>query len=310
MRLSDDLRKCVAFIGIVSVPGDVFDPAGTGFFIAYENFGYFITAQHIAAEFADAPFVIRINQSDGTAKNIHIDPIMDEGICWYNNKDENVDISVLPFTFKKSSEFVDNGAIFINQELFCSDACLKSNRIGIGDICYTIGLFKLMTGEKRNLPIVHTGNIALMPGDEKIPVRDWMAPGQKLKRRVEGYLIENTSIKGLSGSPVFVRPTVDMHGLIVGEQLTEVKETGITSLARADVYLLGIWTNSWDAEPDEVMAIELGHKMRVPLGVWVVIAASKLIEILELPELCRMRAEARVAIDVQNAATPDSKAVI
>lgn len=45
------------------------------------------------------------------------------------------------------------------------------HNIGIGDMCYTIGLFHLLSGKKRNLPIVHTGNIALLPEDEKISVK-------------------------------------------------------------------------------------------------------------------------------------------
>jgi hypothetical protein len=58
-------------------------------------------------------------------------------------------------------------------------------------------------------------------------------------KHIEGYLVELQNLKGLSGSPVFVRPTVDMEGL--------QDETGagvIGLVTTAQVLLLGIWQGS------------------------------------------------------------------
>jgi hypothetical protein len=48
----------------------------------------------------------------------------------------------------------------------------------------------------------------MLPKDELIPVRDWESQDPQGRRWVEGYLVETQAISGLSGSPVFVRPTL------------------------------------------------------------------------------------------------------
>jgi hypothetical protein len=156
---------------------------------------------------------------------------------------------------------------------------VDGSHIGIGDFAYTVGLFMLLAGKQRNLPIVHTGHIALMPGQEDIPIRDWDDPEGKLVRYVDGYLVEAQSLRGLSGSPVFVRPSLrDVpHGRfeMVGGQ--------------SRLYLLGIWQGAWDAPPDEVLAVGRGKDMRVPVGMGVVVPTKRLIEILEPPVLKEKR---------------------
>src|SRR5437764_14482248 len=88
---------------------------------------------------------------------------------------------------------------------------VKSQRVGIGDLTYTVGLFRLLSGNKRNLPIVHSGIVSMMPSDERIPVRDWRPPHGRIF--VEGYLVETGSLEGLSGSPVFMHPTITVSAL-------------------------------------------------------------------------------------------------
>jgi hypothetical protein len=56
--------------------------------------------------------------------------------------------------------------------------------------------------------VVHFGTIALVPHDERIPVRDWRARDRVIQ--VEGYLVETQSLQGLSGASVFARPSVPM----------------------------------------------------------------------------------------------------
>jgi hypothetical protein len=68
--------------------------------------------------------------------------------------------------------------------MMATDAIVKHAQLGalgVGDFTYTIGLFRLMSGERRNLPIVHFGTVAMVPGDEKIPVRDWRDKTKRLK---------------------------------------------------------------------------------------------------------------------------------
>jgi hypothetical protein len=159
--------------------------------------------------------------------------------------------------------------------MVASEATLKEWGIGTGEMCYVVGLFQFMYGKKRNLPVVHTGNLASLPGDELIPVQDWLAPELSGKvRRIQGYLVEASNLKGLSGSPVLVRPDV-----IVGDQ--KVKGKHSVKAYTGAVFLLGVWQGSWDAPPDEVVAIERGEAIRVPVGMGAVVPVHRLIEILD-----------------------------
>jgi hypothetical protein len=92
-------------------------------------------------------------------------------------------------------------------ERMSADPLIKAGEvgIGIGELTYTIGLFRLMSGAMRNLPVVHFGSIAMVP-DERIPVQDWRDRNKTFE--VEGYLVETQGLEGLSGSPVFVRQSV------------------------------------------------------------------------------------------------------
>lgn len=299
MRISDDLRRCVVFLGHESGDdGSDFKAAGTAFFVAYKGHRYLVTAQHVAAGLGDDPFLMRLNREDGGADNVHCDPIEHE-MRWYSNTaDPSVDLSVLPVHIAFKANGYDGQ--LLREEYFDPEA-LKRWGIGIGDVCYTVGLFRLMQGGKRNLPVVHTGYIALMPGDERIPVRDWLGPkGTTNRRHVEGYLVQTQNLQGLSGSPVFVRPTFDLEEFPLSED-----ETTTARIHHHGVHLLGVWTGSWDAPADEIMAVEVGDAVRVPVGFGTVAPAAKLIEILELPAIVAIRAEFAEKRAAANAAKAD-----
>lgn len=277
MRISDDIRKCVVFLGYAdNTPGGGgIYCVGTGFLLHYKDVAYLVTVKHVALALGSKPFVFRVNRHDGSSGNLHGDQVK-----WYYHPDENVDIAVIPCSIGLESGF---DALYISDTLI-SPAGEKN--IGIGDMCYTIGLFRLLAGEGRNLPVVHTGNIALLPGDEKIPVRDWDEPEGNKSRYIEGYLIESQSLDGLSGSPVLARPTID---LAFGRD--ESGEAVNSKLARSDIFLIGIWQGAWTAPPDEVMSAEMaqGKSVRVSLGMGVVVPITKLLELLETSELQKQR---------------------
>ena len=66
----------------------------------------------------------------------------------------------------------------------------------LGDEVSTIGLYASHYGATKNIPVVRTGNIAMMPDEPVLTNRGY----------VKAYLIETKSIVGLSGSPVFLNP--------------------------------------------------------------------------------------------------------
>jgi hypothetical protein len=300
MRISDDLRHCVVFIGFKddTQRSSGIKCAGTAFLLWYKTFSYLVTVKHVAIQVGDCPFVIRMNRQDGTSDNIYVD---DDDMRWYfNQADTNVDLAVTPFDYNLGQ--AGYNSLLIPDTILANTEILKSESIGIGDLCYTVGLFRLLAGEKRNLPVVHTGNIALLPGDERIPVQDWDAPLTNKRRHIEGYLVESQSIQGLSGSPVFVRTAIDLS--------MDPLMPGITArLARSDLYLLGVWQGAWDAPADEVLATDRGRELRVPVGMGVVVPATKLIEVLETPELQERRAEGEMRRESQAAAKPDASPI-
>lgn len=287
VRISDDVKRIVLFFGLPdTTPGlGGIRCFGTGFLVGHEGEGYLVTAKHLARPLQDTPFIIRLNRKDGTSENGYAD-----NAHWCEHPDPNVDVAVIPLRIPKASIY---DYIYLKSEVFASPEYLKQENIGPGDMTYTVGLFRLMSGERRSLPVVHSGTIALMPGDEKIPVKDWEDATQTKRKFVEGYLVETNAISGLSGSPVFVRSTVALE--IEGKKMPDGHSwEGVFPRSRA--YLLGLWQSSWDAPPDEVMAAEISHgNVRVPVGMGIVVPVSKILEVLELDVLKARRAKLKEA---------------
>ena len=84
MRIAEDMRQSAVFFGYpdkTAGKGGI-DCIGTGFFLAYEDAPYFVTAKHLAQEVGDDPFLIRLNRRDGTPDNIPVD-----GFQWFHHPD-------------------------------------------------------------------------------------------------------------------------------------------------------------------------------------------------------------------------------
>ena len=290
VRVPDYVTRSVVFFGFEDAgPGKGgIDCVGTGFLVAHERFGYLVTAAHVATVLGENPFLVRLNKKDGTSQNLHAD-----GVEWFTHPDPTVDVAVIPFAPLAMGDF-EALHIPTDEGMFRTDH-FPGVRIGPGDLTYTTGLFRLMSGERRNLAVVHSGAIALMPG-EKIPVRNWKDRGKTLF--CDGYLVETHSLDGLSGSPVFVRPTMPFASVAPGMPLAPDtprellrKITGVG--ARFEPLLLGLWQGSWDAPPDEIVAIQSGKDVRVSVGMGIVVPAERIIELLEQDEMKKARAEAK-----------------
>ena len=208
MRLADDARKCVVFFGTPS-PGieDNLEPWGTGFLVSTADTGsiYLVTARHVVQDKLDCPFSVRFNDRNGGSQNYHID-LAD----WqFHPTDETVDVAILEIQPPAWADWMA-----YQQKPGIMDAFkFASKDIGPGDIIYTVGLWRLLHGKKRNKPFVHVGHIGMVPGDDdKLVVKDWM-PGREGKPvEVEGYLTEGEPLYGASGSPVFVRRSLFRGG--------------------------------------------------------------------------------------------------
>ena len=243
MRIDDDVRKTVVFFG---VPDD--SPGkggiscfGTAFLLEYDGVGYLVTARHLTDELEDSPFVVRVNTSNGTSQNLYVDPC-ETGQLWHYHEDETVDIAVMENPAIGSRHAHDQ--LYLTDKLIVGLDTIQSHHVGIGDLIYVVGLFRFLHGTRRNLPIVHSGNIALLLEDEKIPVRDWRERSDIKTFEIDAYIVEAHGIQGLSGSPVFVRPSMGIRDMPLDDGPMRAR------VAQLDLALLGVWQGSWDAPPD------------------------------------------------------------
>lgn len=188
-------RKCVAFVGAKKDDG-TFITCGTGFFVIKNlpdepgrGLAWLVTAKHVLDGIKnklglDTAYV-RVNLIDGDSVWMSAGPIHE----WMTSTDPTVDVALIPTRLR--DEFDHMG---IGEEAALTDELKEKFGIGAGEPVIITGLFRHHEGSKQNIPIVRSGNLAVMD-EEKISTRLGM---------MDAYLIEARSIGGLSGSPVFV----------------------------------------------------------------------------------------------------------
>jgi hypothetical protein len=256
MRVPDEVRECVAFIGVISQGADGAERVtygGTAFLMSVPDtsrvdysYTYLVTARHVAEAVHLAPWCIRLNTVYG-AERIN----MTGGERWWFHPDTRVDVAVLGFV-PQSPPFMYKT---IPLSMCLADENLLSQQFGIGDEVFISGLFTRMRGRRKNLPISRLGSIAMMP-DEPVPTR---------RGDVNAYLIEVRSIGGLSGSPVFTAGRL----MIGGE---------------SKYYLLGLMHGHWDLSEEEEAAQGVQDLFvsegKVNMGIAVVVPAAHIKETL------------------------------
>jgi hypothetical protein len=288
MRVSDSILETVVFLGYgTSAPGKGgIECIGTGFLLKYDDVPYLVTVRHVAEHFGDDPFLIRANRYDRTGHNIHVDQAK-----WHYHDDPTIDVAVIPFDLS-----LDNGgytARYIDdaRETWWWNKARKYGA-GIGDLVYTVGLFRVLAGAGRNMPVVHFGTIARsFDWIEKVPICDWRDKTKTIE--ADAYLVQSQSLPGLSGAPVFIRASNCMirpEMIEHNPHIADYEELG-DAVAMWKLHLLGMWQGSWDAPPDQVLGLAQGKEVRVPVGMGVVIPADHIHAILEGDELKKMRTE-------------------
>jgi hypothetical protein len=281
MALSENIRRCVVFLGGQGA-GPIDEapivPKGTAFVMhGGKELGpgaFLVTAKHVAQK-TDPPFVIRINKTGGGADLVHVDHTSDIRWC-YHPTDKTADVAVAAIDLPSWADLSSYG----------TDGVLVSDlpniaAIGARDIAFVVGLFHLHSGKRSNLPIVHTGHIAMLPGAELIPVED---------TKVEGYLVQTNAISGCSGSPVFACNMLFTEWS--GRKLAVYE-------GRAS--LIGVWSASWKVKRSEIVAVrtddgdeEDEKGTLAPLGMGIVTPVSKLADILRGEELMQSRERLRM----------------
>jgi len=282
MLVKKEILNCVGFVLYKDKDGNP-HYCGTAFFIGEyiedidKSFVYIVTAKHVVAGIKtvenDGNLYLRVNVKNGDTGlatinlddwEYHDDPFVDAAVYFGALNSEDVDYNTFPIDHLATDEIINN------------------EEIGIGDeICMT-GLFVNHFGKKRNLPILRTGNIAMMPsepvqaklGDKNVPM--------------EAYLAECRSIGGLSGSPVFVHlgPWRRKH---------EVTDP------RTDIfYLLGLAQGHWDQsiyKEDEPAISDINNILKeeaVNKGVAIITPIKKVLDIITDEKIWRQRIEAEM----------------
>lgn len=285
MYVGSDICDTVVAIGYENTtkPGGI-DVIGTGFLLAYDNASYLITARHVASVIDEYPFVIRANRNKEEGSDfINLDQVE-----WFFHDDPLVDIAITPLSLTRALGY---RALMLPEEMLVTKDKWVSRKFGVGDFCYTVGLFHFITGEKRNLPIVYTGHIGLIPSEsEKIPVYD---RNSKSVQKIQAVLIECGAINGASGAPVLVRGSYSLE-----TPHPPFKAASVTvPVGRTDIDLLGIFVGSWFLPPDAVLreSIMASPSDKVPVGLGIVVPCYRIVEVLENEVLREQRLRGAIA---------------
>ena len=268
MRILDQITKCVGF---VSRDTDPLRFAGTVFVVGVpfdERSGllHLVTAKHVAAMVGDHGFVIAVNGKDGSPRYLKNGG---DAHWFYHPSDSSVDVAVMPLASPKVAEY-DIQHISIAQ--FVTEPAIEKYQIGLGDELLIVGLFTRFFGNSQLIPIVRTGNLAMMPR-EKVPT----GMGE-----MNAYLAEGRSIGGLSGSPVFCRSTVKMLGQLADGEPVQMSGLGMT-------HFLGLVHGHWDLPAS---FNETERQEAVNMGISIVVPAKIILEVLYHPDLVELRKSA------------------
>ena len=281
MRVPELILNCVGFVGEVthkgadgSVSGDLY---ATGFFVSIPiledspvpRAAYFVTAKHVAKDLQNREIYFLVNQKGGGVTSIR--NVI--GNQWQlHPNDPTVDVAVIQVGVHPEADIDPVGV-----EHFGTRERLRELNIGIGDEVHSTGLFTPYPGEKRNMPILRIGNIAMMP-EERIQTDLGFA---------EVYLIEARSLGGISGSPVFVRPTINF------ELPPELVRANVKNAFwhGHGATLLGLMHGHWDIKESEMNKAFFTHdrKHGVNMGIAIVVPAVKILETLNKPDFVEVR---------------------
>lgn len=283
MRIPEELLNCVAFVGIVEHRDEVRaygDLIGTGFFVfrPYDSpelpglgSAYFVTAKHLSKDLKGEQAYFLVNRKGG---GITAFEELNDNKWWSHPTDKSADVMVGQIRQKPNPLIAP-----VQTKNFGVPEKLDSLSIGIGDEVFCVGLFTPASGsDKRNTPIVRHGNIAMIPGEQI----------QTSSGYADVYLVEARSIGGLSGSPVFVRPTIRISGWEVeGEKM-------LTYGMGAGHILLGLMKGHWDINEDDLNKVFVEHdgESGVNMGIAMVVPAYKILETIMQPGLTQIHLQA------------------
>jgi hypothetical protein len=275
MRIPDDMRKCAVFVAMKDDRGQ---HKFTGTAFCYQlrptedrGYGYLVTARHVidgtCRNGADGKIYLRVNRRSGGSEYIETKPT-----DWlFDADDETVDVCVFPLDGRPFGS--DPELFFLDSRASVTEQMVRLEGIGPGDDTFAIGLFAQHAGKGRNIPIVRVGNIAAMP-EEKVASKTM---------DIDAYLVEVRSLRGLSGSPVFV-------SLGPVRQSFYERAMGEINFGYKFVFL-GLVHGHWDITRTQTDAylLDAADGETINQGIAMVVPADKITQLLERPELADLR---------------------
>jgi hypothetical protein len=294
MRVDDAVKKTVVFLG--DATSKPFAPHGTGFIVSQPiefDSGYqsVVTARHVIEGIKSKIVHMRVNDRQGEAVVV---PLPKEG--WFCHPDPKIDAAVFPCILNRDQYDIlhipigpYSDARIPNNAL--TEEAIKRHQVGIGDEVYIAGMFVGRLGEKQNIPILRIGTIAAMTGEAIATQYGYH----------DAYLVEVTSIDGLSGSPVCVHLLPDRLTAPGGFVIADPRFRG--SPDPGGYFLMGMVLGYNEVlNPTDNILIPGRHvktdrrrrKVLAPMntGIAVVVPISKIIETLDQPIIKQKRADA------------------
>jgi len=229
---------------------------------------YLVTAKHIADRLECCPVVMGFSYKDGTKALLEAD-----SVHWYAHPTDAgaVDAAVTPFgPFQSDLLNLEP----IPEHLFASPEEMRDSRIAVGDEIAAIEVFTRFSHQDRHLPIIRTGNLAMLP-TLSIPVKNF--------EPMEAYVAE---IEGLSGSPVWVRPADYFNAAQKdgSEEKPPVPFNGDT-----DMLFLGLLHGRWAVSKAAIEGQSAQYTEKMISGMSIIVPAHKILEVINQPELAAMR---------------------
>ena len=290
------------------------NPGGTGFIVQYRGTAqkevkgahfYGVTNWHVALR--DGFSTIRLNTVDGGIDVIELDP------SEWHFLPRKYDLAVVPLSLDRDIHQVSSVSSLSFAEP--PEKRLAWNvppQIGVGDDVFMVGLFVDHVGVTTNVPSARFGNVSMLAN-----------PNATMKQPTgytgESYVVDMHSRTGFSGSPVYAYRTfgsdlTDNRGTRfdqlsidrLGDVISQASQRGtipskFSGYIRAPqmLTLLGVlwgqFPERWELR--EKSPLDQGRKDLITEGAYVqgmsgmtcVIPAWQILELLEIPELEKLR---------------------
>ena len=229
---------------------------------------YVVTARHLAERMECCPIIMGFNHRDGSKALLEAD-----NVHWYAHPTEAnaVDVAVTPFA-PAQRDRLDLEPV--PEHLFTLGERMQKALIGVGEEIAAIGMFTRFSYEDRHQPFVRTGNLAMLP-NLRIPVKNF--------EPMEAYVAE---IEGLSGSPIWARPTDCFNA---GQKDRAEETPSVSFNGDTNVMFLGLLHGRWRVPEQTMEGRSAPYTQNMISGMSLIVPARKILEVINQPELAAMR---------------------